>query len=100
MAKPTDTIEILIDGSSGQFVPQRFVNEMDLSKFEGIDETDIESCQDPECEWYWDAWDQILSNAIYRENGEVWRLHQDGDLFLVNDDRMTEEEKAEFYGPE
>ena len=55
---------------------------------------------DPDSEWYWDVWDTVLNNArvIDRETGQTFVLHQDGDLWLLDLDNMTEEEKFNFFG--
>ena len=32
----------------------------------------------------WEVWEGVLDNCILKDsNGQQWRLHQDGDLFLV-----------------
>lgn len=51
----------------------------------------------PDSDWYWEAWDWILSNAKYTDElGNVYTLHQDGDLWGLCLDRMTIEEKQNF----
>jgi hypothetical protein len=38
----------------------------------------------PDHEWYWEAWQDICDNAIVTdESGVRYRLHQDGDLWLI-----------------
>jgi hypothetical protein len=35
-------------------------------------------------EWYWETWEGILNSAQFKdENGNVWYLHHDGDLFAA-----------------
>lgn len=52
----------------------------------------------PDSEWYWDAWDWILNNAkyVYEKTGDVFTLYQDGDLWGICFDRMSDEEKRNF----
>ena len=48
---------------------------------------------------YLDLWESILNNAEYVDNnGKIWTLHHDGDLFSVALDSMTEQEKIDFFG--
>jgi hypothetical protein len=51
----------------------------------------------PESEFYWEDWDWILSNAKYTtKEGDVYHLYQDGDLWALCYDKMTDEEKENF----
>lgn len=50
----------------------------------------------PEADGYWDAWETVLSTAQYVEGLHVWRLYQDGDLWAICYDLMTDEEKHNF----
>ncbi len=93
----TDKITLLLDSSRGQYIPRDFVQRFDLEKFQGINPHDIENCQNPENECYWESWETILNNASYTENGRVFTLHQDGDLWLLCIDEMSEEEKVNFF---
>ena len=34
-------------------------------------------------EWYWDSWSNIETSAEVTYNGLVWRIYQDGDVWLV-----------------
>jgi len=52
---------------------------------------------DPNNDDYWECWDWVLDNAKYpAEGGDVYRLHQDGDLWAVCYEKMTMEEKKNF----
>ncbi len=51
----------------------------------------------PESENYWEDWEWILNNAKYTDkDGSVYYLHQDGDLWGLCYERMTDEEKRNF----
>ena len=92
-----DKINLLLDSARGQFIPRDFVNEFDLSKFLGVSQWAVDQCKDPENEHYWEAWDEILSNAKYRtDDGREFFLHQNDDLWLICFDEMTDEEKRNF----
>lgn len=52
---------------------------------------------DPDSECYWDAWTWVLDHARFTTpEGDVYHLHQDGDLWGLCHERMTDEEKNNF----
>lgn len=92
-------IECLLDSARGVYVPRDFVEGFDLAKF-GIVLSDWEQevLKDPETEGYWDAWQRVEGEASYtHDNGDVYTLHHDGDLFMVCVDNLTEEEQEQFF---
>lgn len=94
----TPKISILLDSARGPYIPRDFVTGFDISKFQGVNPQDVETCKNPDCEWYWNSWGSILDNARYVEDERVFTLHQDGDLFIVCFDELSEEEKSNFFG--
>lgn len=77
--------EILLGDHRGIYIPRDFVEGFDLSNW-GLSESDedVRICRDPEHEWYWEAWDAILTKAEHTDkSGHKWSLHQNGDLFAV-----------------
>ena len=94
-----NNISILVGDAHGIYVPQVFINNFDLSLWDNIDEDDIETIKSgPETEYYWDAWNNILESAEYKAHGKTFKLHQDGDLFAIAYDELSEEERKEFFG--
>jgi hypothetical protein len=94
-------IQILINDSWGIYIPQRFTENFTAERW-GIDpESDdwkILSAG-PTTEDYWEAWDSILDKAKHTDaNGIVWTLYQNGDLWAVAYDEMTESEAENFFG--
>lgn len=88
-------IQILYDSNRGRYIPQAFYKECfhwhDLPK-------DFEILSNPDNDYYWAVWDDVLSSAYHiDEDGHTWTLYQDGDLFAICDELMTEEEKNNFY---
>lgn len=77
--------ECIVDGCWGIYVPQRFCQRYE--KIDRVDQDDWDAClAGPDHEFYWEAWDSILSDWYYEEidaNGGVWKIFisQDGDLF-------------------
>jgi len=94
-------IEILFSDASGMYIPQRFAEEC-VGVWENYDSEDIEILMSgPEHESYWDAWHEVLSTATFTDSkGDVWTLHQDGDLFAVCVECMTPEEYRNFFDEE
>jgi hypothetical protein len=99
-------VSLLLDSARGVYIPQNFCEQFDLSKWQGIAQSDIDcilskdegdniiSPYDIEC--YWDAWQAICDNATFTENGNTWRLYQDGDLWAICYEIMSDEERSNF----
>ncbi len=86
-----------MDGAYGIYVPQRFIQNRDLTNWTGISMTDIEILNvGPEHAYYWEVWDDVLSNVCYTLDGHVWKLSQDGDLWAYCFELMSDEEKINF----
>jgi hypothetical protein len=99
MGNVTNMIEpvaLLLDGNRGVYIPKNFVEDFDLTAWEGIDAEDVAICKDPDHEHYWDAWCQITDHATFTKHGETWTLYQDGDLWALCFERMSAEEKENF----
>ena len=74
-------VEILLNDSHGQYIPQKFYTQFDLKKWHI--EGDFSQLNNPDNEFYWDDWNIILNNAYCESNGKKWHLYQDGDLFAI-----------------
>lgn len=98
--EPMPAIQLLLDGCHGIYLPQQFATQFDLAKFNLPDKAVIEYLlAGPEDEEYWDAWAEVLDAATYAgTDGNTYYLYQDGDLWLVCEDTMTEEEYSDFFG--
>ena len=95
--KRQSAIILLYSDTYGTNIPQMFINEMDLEQWQNIPEDAKTILNDKDHEAYWEVWDEILQNAIYTDgNGDEYRLHQDGDVWILDNTRMTCEEKANF----
>lgn len=92
-----ENIEILLSDARGIYIPRDFVQGFDLSKWSCISESDIEILQNPENDFYWDSWESVLNSAKFTaDDGRVFTLWQDGDLFAICYESMTDEEKQNF----
>lgn len=94
-----DALVLLFADNRGIYIPQNYAEEIDHSKVNGVDPDDLDILRaGPDHEWYWEAWENVLNNAEYTTEEGTWRLYQDGDCWLVNDDMMTDQEYLDFYG--
>lgn len=101
-----NAVNLILSDSRGIYIPRDFLtddyNEIAVEHCEAWGLTDDNhsrwiDASDPESEFYWEAWDWILNNAKYVcEDGSRFTLHQDGDLWGICFDRMSEEEKQNF----
>ncbi len=100
-------IQLIFEDRRGVWIPRDFAEEIDHSQFTGYSQDDVDELErignkeDPdldETELYWEIWDRIIMNAEYIDHiGNKWFLHQDGDVFIVCPELMTNEEKRNFY---
>ena len=82
---PEDSL-LLFDSARGQFIPQNFTEEIDRWCVYNVSDEDwatLEAGPDLENEWYWEAWANVLDNALLVDGPAVYRLEQDGDVWLV-----------------
>lgn len=94
-----EKIVLLLSYARGRFIPRDFIDMVEsLPKWKGITAENKEILKNPEHEWYWEAWQEVLDNAFIVINRRKYTLHQDGDLWAVAYDAMTKKEKMEFFG--
>ena len=90
----TTYIEHFLDSARGVYIPRDFASCIDPTDWRGITLEDLEVLRaGPDHESYWDVWTDVLDNAETRD-GRV--LHQDGDLWLVAQDKAIEDLNAYF----
>lgn len=97
--KIPNAVTLLLNDARGIYIPRDFVTGFDQAAW-GLTEENKEWWQDaddPNNEHYWEAWDWVLNNAKYTDKeGNVYHLSQDGDLWSLCYERMTDEEKSNF----
>jgi len=90
---------LLISDHHGIHIPRCFVQDFDMSAYDGLSAWDVATCADPDNEGYWDAWVSILDSAtLTTPEGYTYHLHQDGDLWLYCAELMSDEEYQNFFG--
>jgi len=89
--------ELFADSHRGIYIPQHFAQTVKREIVSGVSEEDYQILEmGPEHDLYWDTWINVTDNAqITIEDGTVWYLYQDGDLWIVprdydNDDFFGE----------
>ena len=99
MKKLNDTVILFCSDSSGQYIPQRFAAEILPQYLNGVSQDDLNELADPENDYYWQTWEHVLNNAkvIDHSTGQTYLLHHDGDLWLLDLDNMTRQEKENFF---
>ncbi len=89
-------IEILVSDHHGIYIPKFFSENFGGW---GLLNEDVVDLADPNNEWYWDTWSNVLDYATLKDkDGHTWRLWQDGDLFAYCEELMTDEEYKNFFG--
>ena len=91
-------MSLYADSQRGVYIPKEFAETYNRSLWQGIDKDDIDVlCAGPEHEQYWDAWDNVLNNAkVVGDDGYTYILYQDGDLWVICYERITEEDRRNF----
>ena len=79
---------LLINGSSGIYTPQRFIDEHASDwNLENVDADSIESIKNgPDDEWYWEAWIDVTDHATHKDGFTLYLDPDDADLWAVHID--------------
>ena len=93
-----ESLILFCDSSSGRYIPQRFAAEIMPQYLQGVSQDELNELADPDYEFYWNTWDRILDNATVVDGDHTYHLHHDGDLWLVCDELLTDEERKNLYG--
>lgn len=89
-------ISLLVNGSHGVYVPQVFAEQFDLTEWV-VNVPDPMELESVDNQYYWETWEDVLNNASYTDkDGHVWTLYQDGDLWAVCYELLTDEEREAF----
>lgn len=82
---------LLCDSASGIYIPQRFANEIDRIKVNGVTEEEWEALEfGPDFDGYWDAWDRVIDNAVIYDKGETLYLYHNGDLWAGTETELED----------
>lgn len=92
-SRVNDMPDLYADGARGVYIPQYFAESVRRECVRGVWEEDWKVLEaGPEHKWYWETWDEVLSNAeIVEPSGRRGQLWQDGDLWIVWEGEEMEE---------
>lgn len=97
MSAVVSKCQLLLSDIRGVYIPRDFAEGFDLKAWH-ID-FDVSALSDPEGEFYWDTWERVVSSAfLFDAEGNRFTLWQDGDLWAICQELMTELEKLHFFG--
>ena len=102
----TKKIEPLLwlNDARGIYIPRDFANSFaDRAKHvQNVSDEDWTILEaGPYHEWYWEAWVNVCDNAIVTDNDGVrFRIHQDGDCWLIPEGMEWSEENDFYMWPE
>ena len=92
-------VECIVDGAHGVYVPRVFAQTVNRAILSGVAAETLDylaKVESVEDDWFWEEWDSVLNNARITHNGKIYHLHQDGDLFAIDWDNLTDEEMVSF----
>lgn len=96
MQKSISSVELLLSDARGVYIPRDFATGFDMAAWH-VKPDDAEILANPDHEWYWEAWNDVLNYAYYIDNeGNKYHLMQDGDLWAYCYELMTDKEKHNF----
>ena len=88
-----------LDESRGQYIPQAFADSFvnRNASVSGVDNSTWAILEaGPEHEHYWDAWNDVVSDAIIIADDTKYFVHQDGTCWLIPCDMEWSEQHAGF----
>jgi hypothetical protein len=93
-----------LSDARGQYIPRDFARSFSdrATQVTGVSDEDWKLLEaGPEEELYWDAWDCVTADAVITDNiGVKYRIHQDGDCWLVPVGMEWDDENETFVWPE
>ena len=97
-------VKLWLDANRGIYIPQHFAQSFANPDacVTGLCATDWAALlHGPDHEWYWEAWQNVLNNAIVTdEHGVRHSVYQDGDCWLVPVGMIQETEEGAWSWPE
>jgi hypothetical protein len=76
---------LLLSDARGQYIPRDFAREVKRECVTGVTEEDWAILEEPDHEWYWEAWNDVEQNAVVTDptSGIEYIVYQNGDCWLV-----------------
>lgn len=89
---------LYLSDARGIYIPQNFAEQTRRECVTGVSESDWQCLligPEPSNEWYWEAWQSVLNNAVVTDptTGTAYNVYQDGDCWLVPADAIWQSEE-------
>ena len=101
--KKLDAVTLLLSDARGQYIPRDFISDdygqsvnIETCTIWHIKPEDAEDLLDPENEFYWDTWENVINRSFAEIDGDRYTLYSYNDLWAICYGRMTDEEKNSF----
>ena len=92
-----------LEGLRGVYIPCDFANSFvnRAKNVSGVSDEDWAILEaGPDHEWYWDTWSDVCNSAVVTdEHGVKFRVHQDGDCWLIPEGMEYNEENDTYEWP-
>lgn len=91
--------ELFLDDHRGVYIPRDFARSVKRDLVTGVSDDQYATLENPECDLYWEVWDEVCSEAVLTTaDGVRYHLYQDGALWLVPDG-MAMDDHGAWYWP-
>lgn len=92
-----ENVTLLLSDARGIYIPANFVEAYNPTDWHVKPEDAAILAAGPDHELYWDTWSDVEQYAYYVSvDGRRFTLYQDGDLWALCLDHMTDEERENF----
>jgi len=92
-------IALLLADNRGTYIPQHFAEDFDMAEWHVSDDDAAILRAGHDGDLYWETWDHVLDTAYFlADDGRIYSLYQDGALFAIAYDALTDDEYREFFG--
>lgn len=93
---------LFLSDARGVYIPRDFATSIKRECVTGVSPEDWAALEaGPEHEWYWETWESVCNHALVTdEQGNVFRVYQEGDCWLIPDGMEWNERRECFDWPE
>lgn len=95
-----DNVILLLSDARGIYIPRDFAESFNFGEdgWQGVSTEERIILLDTDHDDYWEVWNRVLTFAYYfdKPSGKNYHLHQDGDLWAVCFNSMSDEERLNF----
>jgi hypothetical protein len=91
--------QLFLSDARGVYIPRDFATSVKRDCVSGVSEEDWATLEaGPDNEWYWEAWTDVLDQAVLTDpvSGVKYTVYQDGDCWLIPEG-MVWNDQNEFF---